>query len=524
MAQMKIGGDQIDQSTLTLSTLGGTLAATQGGTGQTGFATGDILYASSTTALSKLTVGSTGQVLTVAAGAPSWAAAAGGSSYTLQPVRVATTANGTLASAFANGQTVDGQVLATNDRILLKNQSAGAENGVYVVAASGAPARAADFTTGAATLTGGALIPVRMGTVSGGKIFQCTNTTAITIGTTAITFNSAGTATTLNTGGILIGPLASITAGGSGSIAIGGSVDSNSGIAIGQSAACTNGASNAGGVAIGTSATVTAQRGVAIGQSATAAQGIAIGCAATNTTATADSVAIGIPCLSASGGVAIGKQQQAGTNGVAIGFIGTGSYAATGANAVSIGSSTGASGSSSIGIGTNASAGVGNDICIGSNSRTGFAGQMSFTNAKFSANNDIANAMAIPFGVTTTATPLDLLCAVDDNATTTPTGTLNLQTNNVTIWDVMLAARQNTTTDSSAWNISFAMKVGASAATTALLGSVTTTLIGQDAGAAAWAVAVTADTTNGRVKITVTGETGKTIRWVANCKITRIAG
>ena len=78
MAQMKIGGDQIDQSTLTLSTLGGTLAATQGGTGQTGFATGDILYASSTTALSKLTVGSTGQVLTVAAGAPSWAAAAGG--------------------------------------------------------------------------------------------------------------------------------------------------------------------------------------------------------------------------------------------------------------------------------------------------------------------------------------------------------------------------------------------------------------------------------------------------------------
>ena len=35
-------------------------------------------------------------------------------------VRVATTANGTLSSAFANGQTVDGISLATGDRILFE--------------------------------------------------------------------------------------------------------------------------------------------------------------------------------------------------------------------------------------------------------------------------------------------------------------------------------------------------------------------------------------------------------------------
>ena len=40
-------------------------------------------------------------------------------------VRVATTTNGTLASAYANGQTVDGVTLATDDRILLKDQSTG---------------------------------------------------------------------------------------------------------------------------------------------------------------------------------------------------------------------------------------------------------------------------------------------------------------------------------------------------------------------------------------------------------------
>ena len=61
-----------------------------------------------------------------------------------QPVRVATTANGTLATAFANGQTIDGVTLATGDRILIKDQSTGADNGIYTVNSSGAPTRATD--------------------------------------------------------------------------------------------------------------------------------------------------------------------------------------------------------------------------------------------------------------------------------------------------------------------------------------------------------------------------------------------
>jgi hypothetical protein len=58
-----------------------------------------------------------------------------------QAVRAASTANGTLASAFENGDTLDGVTLATGDRILLKNQSTGAENGIYTVNARGADAR-----------------------------------------------------------------------------------------------------------------------------------------------------------------------------------------------------------------------------------------------------------------------------------------------------------------------------------------------------------------------------------------------
>jgi len=66
----------------------------------------------------------------------------------LNRVRVATTTAGTLASDFENGDTIDGVVLVTGDRILIKDQSTGTENGIYVVEATGAPTRASDFISG----------------------------------------------------------------------------------------------------------------------------------------------------------------------------------------------------------------------------------------------------------------------------------------------------------------------------------------------------------------------------------------
>jgi len=58
-------------------TLAGTLGATSGGTSQSTYTTGDLLYSSASNTLSKLGIGSTGQVLTVSAGGvPVWGAAA----------------------------------------------------------------------------------------------------------------------------------------------------------------------------------------------------------------------------------------------------------------------------------------------------------------------------------------------------------------------------------------------------------------------------------------------------------------
>ena len=101
-------------------------------------------------------------------------------------VRVATTAAGTLASSFANGQTIDGTALVTGDRILLKDQAAGAENGIYTVNVSGAPTRASDADS-AAEINGAAVF-VTNGTANSGKRFVCNTSGTITLGSTAITF------------------------------------------------------------------------------------------------------------------------------------------------------------------------------------------------------------------------------------------------------------------------------------------------------------------------------------------------
>lgn len=120
-------------------------------------------------------------------------------------VRAATTANGTLASAFANGQTIDGVTLATGDRILIKNQTAGAENGIYVVAASGAPARSTDADAGAELVN--ACVFVSEGTALADTQWVCSTNAPITIGSTSLTFvqvTSGGFTNPMTTAGDII--------------------------------------------------------------------------------------------------------------------------------------------------------------------------------------------------------------------------------------------------------------------------------------------------------------------------------
>ncbi len=113
-----------------------------------------------------------------------------------EPVRVASTANIDIATGLENGDTLDGVALAAGDRVLLKDQTAASQNGVYVVSASGAASRSIDANE-ASELVGLAVF-VRSGTANGGKQFACSTPAPIIVGTTSLTFQEISDQSSLN--------------------------------------------------------------------------------------------------------------------------------------------------------------------------------------------------------------------------------------------------------------------------------------------------------------------------------------
>ena len=97
-------------------------------------------------------------------------------------VHVATTGNITLSGT----QTIDGIDVEAGDRVLVKNQTAGDDNGIYVVAA-GAWSRATDANI-SAEVTPGMFVFVEEGTTNGDNGFVLTTDAPITLDTTSLTF------------------------------------------------------------------------------------------------------------------------------------------------------------------------------------------------------------------------------------------------------------------------------------------------------------------------------------------------
>jgi len=164
-------------------------------------------------------------------------------------VVVATTANGALATAFANSQTIDGYTLVTGDRILLKNQTTQTENGLYVVAVSGAPTRAVDANTTSGLQS--ATVSVVKGTVN--KDTSWTQTADDpTVGTTNLVFAQFGAGNVYTAGNGLTGTTTfSVLANGS-------SIDvSSSGVKIADAAAGSGLTASAGVLNVGATTGIT---------------------------------------------------------------------------------------------------------------------------------------------------------------------------------------------------------------------------------------------------------------------------
>ena len=100
-------------------------------------------------------------------------------------VRVATTANITISSDLNVGDTIDGVTLANGDRVLVKDQSTGSQNGIYTAGA--VPARAADANTDA-EVTAGMFVFVEEGTANADNGYVLTTNDTISLDSTSLTF------------------------------------------------------------------------------------------------------------------------------------------------------------------------------------------------------------------------------------------------------------------------------------------------------------------------------------------------
>src|SRR3972149_2886558 len=96
------------------------------------------------------------------------------------PCKAATTANITLSGE----QTIDGVSCVTGDRVLVKNQTTGADNGIYVCDTS-TWQRDKDWD-GASEIKKGTLVYVHSGTANSGWWYVST-ADSIIIGTTSVT-------------------------------------------------------------------------------------------------------------------------------------------------------------------------------------------------------------------------------------------------------------------------------------------------------------------------------------------------
>lgn len=109
-------------------------------------------------------------------------------------VMVATTANIVLAGA----QTIDGQELPAGTRVLVKDQVAGKDNGIYLTAA-GAWTRAEDADA-SIEVTPGLFVHVEQGALNADTVWQLITDAPIVLGTTALTFDMASGKTGVNAG------------------------------------------------------------------------------------------------------------------------------------------------------------------------------------------------------------------------------------------------------------------------------------------------------------------------------------
>ena len=230
-------------------------------------------------------------------------------------------------------------------------------------------------------------------------------------------------------------------------------------------------------------------------------------------------IAMGANAKATSGGstVAIGAGTVASGNFAAA--VGANCEATNGGSAFGRGSD--ATGGYSLALGASNLASQFYSVAIGNNAKSEIKGKLAYGSGRFTTNGDVQAGTFILRMASTSATAVTLTS--DGSATADTTNQVVLPNNSAYSFSGTIIARQQAAGGSNyaSWEIKGALLRDANAASTVLGNGIVNKLYAT-AGASAWAVALTADTTNGGLKVEVTGAAATNIRWVATVNTSEV--
>ncbi|GAA5482049.1 hypothetical protein [Haloferula sargassicola] len=217
----------------------------------------------------------------------------------------------------------------------------------------------------------------------------------------------------------------------------------------------------------------------------------------------------------------VGGGKQNTTNGTYSTVSGGYSNTASGTGAtIAGGSLCTASGNYSYATGSGCTASVDYAFVSGGNAQAAVQGKRAHAAGSFSTAGDAQIAEYVMRRITTDGSPGTLTANASSVGGTT--NQVVLTNNSAVRMKGEVIARNGSTGDVKVWEIAATAKRGANAAATSLVGMPVVTAGDADASASAWDVAITADTTNGALAITVTGEAATNIRWVARLETVEV--
>lgn len=175
-----------------------------------------------------------------------------------------------------------------------------------------------------------------------------------------------------------------------------------------------------------------------------------------------------------------------------------------------------ATGTNAIAQGSGSSASATNTYANGDGTAARIWGQKAFANGKFATAGDAQCGLYVLRNQTTNNTATELF--LDG---TGASQRIVLPNNSLFVFEVYVGGRRTDATGGGAgYSFIGVIKKDTTAGSTTFVGTPAKSILGETN--ANWNAAITADTTNGSIKVTVTGENGKNINWVATVKTTEV--